>query len=50
MGSSRPNPTHVSWVGLGWVEFFFLLTMGGWVKKSPQSDLTRPMHTPNLTN
>ena len=34
MGSIRPNPTHVSWVrlgwveldicdGLGWVEFFF---------------------------
>ena len=28
MGSTRPNPTHVSWIGLdlcdglGWVEFF----------------------------
>ena len=28
MGSTRPNPTHVGWVGLdlcdglGWVEFF----------------------------
>ena len=29
MGLTRPNPTHVGWVGLdwtylmGWVEFFF---------------------------
>ena len=42
MSSTRPNPTH-----LGWVEFFWP-TMVGYVKKSPQLDPTRPMHTLNL--
>ena len=42
MGSTRLNPTHVGWVGLN----FFLPTMVGWVKKFPQPDPTRPMHTP----
>ena len=58
MGSTRPNPTHVGWVGLGWVELiwwvgsgwiFFWPTMVGWVKKSPQPDPTRPMHTPTAS-
>ena len=48
MGSTRPM-----WVGLdlcdglGWIEFFWP-TMVGWVKKSPQHDQTRPMHTPSI--
>ena len=42
MSSTWPNPTH-----LGWVEFFWP-TMVGYVKKSPQLDPTRPMHTLNL--
>ena len=47
MGSTRLNPTHVGWVGLGWTYVmgwiglnFFLLTMVGWIKKSPQPNLT----------
>ena len=49
MGSTRPNPIHVGWVGLGctlvmgWIFF-------GWVEKSSQPDLTRPMHIHNLIN
>ena len=45
MGSTQPM-----WVGLdlcdglGWVKFFWP-TMVGWVKKSPQPDPIRPMHT-----
>ena len=46
MGSTRPNPTHVGWVRLN----FFLPTMVGWVKKSPQPDPTQPMHTPRIIN
>ena len=47
MSLTQLDPTHVGWVGLGWVGLnFFLLTMAGWVKKSPQPDPTRPMHTP----
>ena len=53
MGSTRPNPTHVNWVGLGWTYVmswvglnFFWPTMMGWVKKFPQPNPTRPMHTP----
>ena len=49
MGSTRSM-----WVGLdlcdelGWVGLnFFLPTMVGWVKKSPQPDPTQPIHTPN---
>ena len=52
MGSTRLNPTHVGWVGLGWTYVmgwiglnFFWLTMVGWVKKFSQPDQTRPMHT-----
>ena len=47
MGSTRPNLTHVGWVGLGlcdglgWVEFF-LTHHGRLDQKIP---LTRPMHT-----
>ena len=44
MGSTQPNPTHVGWVGLGWVEFF-LTHHGGLGQKIL---LTRPMHTPTL--
>ena len=36
MGSTRPNPTHVGWVGLDLCDG--LPTMVGWVKKSPQLD------------
>ena len=51
MGSTRPNSTHVGWVRLmgwtyvmGWVELnFFLPTMVGWVKKSPQPDPCTPL-------
>ena len=53
MGSTRPNPTHAGWVGLGWTYVmgwvgsnFFWPTMVGRVKKFPQPDPTRPMHTP----
>ena len=53
MGSTQPNPTHVGWVGLGWTYVmgwvgsnFFWPTMVGRVKKFPQPDPTRPMHTP----
>ena len=48
VGSTRPNPTHVGWIGLdlcdglGWVEFF-LTYHGGLGQKIPS---TRPMHTP----
>ena len=42
MGSTRPNSTHVGWVGLGWAYVmgwvglnFFQPTMVGWVKKPP---------------
>ena len=35
------NPTHVGWVGLGWVEFF-LTHHDGLGQKIPS---TRPMHT-----
>ena len=49
------NPTHVGWVGSGWTYMmdrvglnFFLPTMMGWVKKSPQPNPTRPMHTPSF--
>ena len=42
MGSIQPNPTHV-----GWVEFF-LPTMVGWVKKSPQLDLCTPLVNSSL--
>ena len=50
MGSTRPNPTHVGWiglmwwVGLGWVEFF-LTHHGGLGQKIPS---TWPMHTPTI--
>ena len=44
MGSTQPNPTHVGWVGLGWVEFF--LTHHG--RLGQKILLTRPMHTPTL--
>ena len=54
MGSTRPNPTHVGWVRLGWTYVmgwvglnFFLPTMAGWVQKSPQPNPTRLMHTPS---
>ena len=47
------NPIYVSWFRLGctlvmgWVGLnFFKPTMVSWVKKSPQSDPTRSMHTP----
>ena len=57
MGSTRPNPTHVGCIGLGWTSMmgwvglnFFLPTMVGWVKKSSQPNPTRPMHTPILDN
>ena len=52
MGSTRPNPTHVGWVGLGWTYVmgwvglgwvgFFLTHHGG---LGQQISLTRP----NLT-
>ena len=55
MGSIRPNPTHVSWVrlgwveldicdGLGWVEFFFT-HHGGLDQKIPstQPDSCTPL-------
>ena len=29
MGSTRPNPTHVGWAGLGWVGLNFFLTHHG---------------------
>ena len=51
MGSTRPNPTQLGWVGLDlcdgldWVEFF-LTHHGGLGKKIPS---TRPMHTPTYT-
>ena len=53
---TQPNPCGLGWVGLDlcdgldWVglNFFFLPTMMGWVKKSPQPDPTRPMHTSSL--
>ena len=33
---------------MGWVRLnFFLPIIVGWVKKSPQPDPTRPMHTPS---
>ena len=47
MGSTRPNPNHVDWVGLdlcdglGWVEFFFT-HHGGLSQKIPS---TRPNPT-----
>ena len=38
------NPTHVGWVGLGWVEFFFT-HHGGLGQKIPSTQqLTRLMH------
>ena len=41
MGSTRPM-----WIGLGWVGLdFFLPTMVGWVKKSPQPDPCTPLLT-----
>ena len=53
ISSIQLNLTHVGWVGLGWtyvmgwvVLNFFLPTMIGWVKKSPQLNPTRLMHTP----
>ena len=53
MGSTRPNPTHVGWVGLGWtyvigwigLNFFFLTHHDG---LGPKISSTRPMHTPNF--
>ena len=45
----QPDPTQPMWVGLGWtyvmgwVEFFFLSTMIGWVKKSSQPDPCTPL-------
>ena len=48
MGSTRPNPTHVNWVGLdlcdelGWVEFF-LTYHDGLGQKIP-STLPNPTH------
>ena len=55
MGSTQPNLTHVGRVGSSWTYVmgqvrlnFFWPTMVGWVKKSPQPDPTRSMHTPTL--
>ena len=54
MGSTRPNPTHVGWVGLGWTYVmgwvglnFFLTHHGGFGQKI---SLTRPIHTPRLNH
>ena len=41
MCSTEPNPIHVGWVGLGWVELF-LTHHGGLGQKIPS---TRLMHT-----
>ena len=40
MGSTRPNPTHIGWVGLN----FFFTHHGGLGQKI---SLTQPMHTLN---
>ena len=54
MSSTRPNPTHVGWVGLDWTYvmswvgliFFYPLW---WVRSKILLNLTH-MHTPNLYN
>ena len=47
MGSTRPSGLGWTYV-MGWVGLnFFWPTMVGWVKKSPQPNLTWPMHTPS---
>ena len=42
MGSTRPNSTHVNWVGLGWTDVmgcveFFLTHHGGLGQKIPST-------------
>ena len=47
MGSTRPDPTHVGWVGLMWwvgLGSIFLTHHG---RLSQKISSTRPMHTPN---
>ena len=50
MGSTRPNPTHVGWVGFMWWVgldwIFFLSILMNWVKKFPQFDPTWAIYTP----
>ena len=38
----QPNPCELGWIGLN----FFLPTMVDWIKKLPQPNPTRSMHTP----
>ena len=58
MGSTRPNPTHVNWVGLGWVGLMWWVGLGWiffdppwWVGlKSPLNPTQPDPCTPLITN